>query len=257
MITDWYFYLAAIPAVILMGFSKGGFSGLSILSTPVVALIVGPVRAAAIMLPILVVQDFVSMWAYRRSCAWNILAFMLPGSLIGIFIGWLVAAEVSDLLIGAIVGFVAVGFVVLALIKARRRGALKQETFLPPSPAPALFWGTGAGFTSFVSHQGGPMFQIYVLPRGLSPELFAGTSTFFFAITNLVKLVPYAALGQFSRANLETSAVLFPLAAVATLAGVWLVRRVSPEKFYSIVYSLTMLVGLKLIFDWVVVLTRG
>ena len=251
MITDWYFYLAAIPAVILMGLSKGGFQGLSILSTPIVALVVGPVRAAAIMLPILIVQDMVSVWAYRRACNWNILSWMLPGSVFGIFIGWLVAAKVSDLLVGAIVGVIAVAFVGLAVLKRLRHGQNHRPPALPPAIAPALFWATGAGFTSFVSHQGGPMFQVYVLPRGLVPEIFAGTSTFFFAITNLVKLVPYAALGQFSRANLETSAVLFPLAVLATLSGVWLVRRVPPEGFFRAIYTLTLLVGILLIYEWV------
>jgi hypothetical protein len=59
----WQFYLAAIPAVILVGLSKGGFSGLSLLSIPLLALVTSPIRAAAIMLPILIVQDIVSVWA--------------------------------------------------------------------------------------------------------------------------------------------------------------------------------------------------
>ena len=122
---------------------------------------------------------------------------------------------------------------------------------VPPAAAPALFWSTVAGFTSFVSHQGGPIFQVYVLPLRLAPEIFVGTSTFFFAITNLVKLIPYSALGQFSRANLETSAILFPLAVLATMSGVWLVRRVPAEGFFRVIYTLTLLVGILLIYDWV------
>jgi uncharacterized protein len=60
------FYLVAFPAVILPGLSKGGFSGLSSLAMPMLSLVESPVRAAAIVLPILVVQDWVSVWAFRR-----------------------------------------------------------------------------------------------------------------------------------------------------------------------------------------------
>ena len=91
------------------------------------------------------------------------------------------------------------------------------------------------------------MFQVFVLPLGLEHQVFAGTGTMFFAATNLIKVLPYLLLGQFSRENLATSAVLFPLAVVATLAGVWLVRRVSQQGFFRLVYALTFIVGLSLI----------
>ena len=247
VITDWYFYAFAIPAVIIMGFSKGGFAGLSILSTPLLTLAVSPVRAAAIMLPILLVQDAVSVWAYRKTFDKKVLAYMMPGSCVGIFIGYLLAAKVSEVLVGAAVGLVAVGFVLMAVTKTLLGKAVAPATPEAPQAGPALIWGTGAGFTSFIAHAGGPMFQVFVLPLGLEQQMFAGTGTMFFAATNLIKVLPYLLLGQFSRENLATSAVLFPLAVVATLGGVWLVRRVSQQGFFRFVYGLTFVVGLSLI----------
>ena len=58
---EMQFYLVAIPAVILYGLSKGGFSGLGSLGVPMLSLVTSPVRAAAIVLPILIVQDWVSV----------------------------------------------------------------------------------------------------------------------------------------------------------------------------------------------------
>ena len=55
VITDPLFYLRAIPAVTFLGLSKGGFAGLGMLATPLLALIVPPLEAAAILLPILIV----------------------------------------------------------------------------------------------------------------------------------------------------------------------------------------------------------
>lgn len=106
-----------------------------------------------------------------------------------------------------------------------------------------------AGFTSFVSHAGGPPFQMYVLPLKLDKTLYAGTGVIFFAVVNAVKLPPYFALGQFSAANLMTSAMLIPLAPLATFAGAWLVKRVDQTLFYRITYAALIPVGLKLIWD--------
>ena len=79
MITDPLFYLLAIPAVTLLGLSKGGFAGLGMISTPLLALVVPPLEAAAILLPILICQDAISVWTYRRAwSAWN-LKVLLPG----------------------------------------------------------------------------------------------------------------------------------------------------------------------------------
>lgn len=100
-----------------------------------------------------------------------------------------------------------------------------------------------------VAHAGGPPFQIYVMPQKLPPAVFVGTGAIFFAAMNLVKLVPYIALGQLSAQNLAASAALLPVAVAATFAGVWLVRRVPAERFYGIIYWLLLLVGLKLVLD--------
>ena len=68
MIAQPSFYAAAVPAVILLGLSKGGFAGLGVLGMPLTALTIPPVQAAAITLPILMVQDVFSVWVYR--CSW-------------------------------------------------------------------------------------------------------------------------------------------------------------------------------------------
>jgi uncharacterized membrane protein YfcA len=113
------------------------------------------------------------------------------------------------------------------------------------------FWGAVAGFTSFVCHAGGPPLQMYLLPQRLDPKLFAGTSAVFFAAVNWIKVVPYAALGQFDATNLMTSLVLAPLAPISIFAGVKLVEIVRADTFYRLAYLFVFVVSLKLIWDGV------
>ncbi len=239
----WQFYLAAIPAVILVGLSKGGFSGLSLLSIPLLALVTSPIRAAAIMLPILIVQDVVSVWAYRRSFDTRIVAIMIPGGILGIALAAITAAYVTDAIVVLGVGLTASGFVLYTWLF--KPGARSGQGSIPAG----IFWGACSGFTSFIANAGGPPFQVYVLPQRLAPQLYAGTMTMVFAAINWLKVAAFFAIGQVSLANFRISASLFPLAIAATMAGIWLVRRVSGRLFYRIVYLFTFLVGLKLIFD--------
>lgn len=239
------FYAAAVPAVILVGLSKGGFAGLGALSLPLLALVSPPIRAAAIMLPILIVQDMVSVWFYRHDFDRRVVAILLGGSLIGIAAGALFAAHVSNAAVLLIVGLIAAGFVLFTWL---RRGAQAQEA-QPARLAPGIFWGACLGFTSFIANAGGPPLQVYVLPLRLKPQTYAGVSTMVFAAVNLIKFAAFFALGQVSFENFAVSASLFPVAIVATFVGVWLVRRVQAGFFYKFVYAMTFVIGLKLIWD--------
>jgi len=246
MITDPLFYAAAIPAVILVGLSKGGFGGaMAMLGVPIMALTISPLAAAAILLPILVAMDAVGLVAYRRKFDPALLKLMMPAATLGIAIGYFTANLVNDAVVRLLVGLMAVVFALEYWLRS------SGNTSARPSAARGWFWGTLTGFTSFVSHSGGPPFQIYTMPLRLEKLLFVGTSVVLFAYINAVKLVPYFLLGQFNTANLTTSAVLLPLAPVSTLAGVWLVKRVPQEAFYSVLYVLIFIVGIKLTWDGV------
>jgi uncharacterized membrane protein YfcA len=246
MISDWHFYALAVPAVILLGLSKGGFAGMGALSLPLLAFAIDPVRAAAITLPILIAQDLVSVWAFRRTVDWRLIGWMLPGSVLGISLGYGFAASVSPVAVMAAVGLISILFGAYRLWAAAR--AVPRDAARWPEWVGSLF-GVASGFTSQIAHAGQPPFQLWVLPRNLSRDLLVGTTAIYFAATNWLKVPAYIALGQFSRANLLTSAALLPLALVSTLAGVWLVRRVAPERFYTAIYWLMILVGLALVWE--------
>ena len=240
MITDWHFYALAVPAVILLGLSKGGVAGMGALSLPLLAFAVDPVRAAAITLPILIAQDVVGVWAFRRTVDWWLLGWMLPGSMLGIALGYGFAASVSSAAVMGMVGAISI------LFGAYRLWAAPRDPARWPDWIGSLF-GIASGFTSQIAHAGQPPFQLWVLPRNLPRDLLVGTTALFFAATNWIKVPAYWALGQFTSANVMTSAALLPLALVSTVAGVRLVRRVDAARFYTAIHVLMILVGIALV----------
>lgn len=242
--SDLTFLVAAAIAAILIGLSKGGLALMGALGVPVLALAISPVKAAALLLPIFVVSDVFGLWSYRREFDSRNLRILLPAGILGIGIGWATASLISDRMVGLLVGVIGVSFC-LNTWRLRHRVA-------PPRPADVprgIFWGTLMGFTSFVSHSGGPPYQVYVLPQRLQKLVYAGTTTITFAIINAVKLVPYWALGQFTAANLKTSLYLMPLAVASTWAGIRLVRILPERGYYIFVQLLLFVVSVKLVAD--------
>lgn len=246
MITDHWFYVVAIPAIVLTGLSKGGFlGGIGGLGVPLMSLVISPVQAAGIMLPILIAMDAIGVWAYRRDWDARNLWILLPAATIGILLGWATAAWVSDAHVRLLVGMIGVVFTADHWLQVR------PATLRGPHRGRGSFWGLLSGYTSFVSHTGGPPFAVYMLPQRLPNALYAGTAVMFFAAVNLIKLPPYYFLGQLNAGNLATVAVLVPIAPLSMGAGIWLTRRVPQEPFYRILYACLFIISCKLVWDGV------
>jgi len=249
MIDDPWFYVAAIPAVVMFGISKGGFGGgLGVIAVPLMALVVSPVQAAAILLPILCLMDVVAVSVYRRHWVWPELRILVPASLLGIGIGTLMFEYMSPAIIRLMLGVVAISFTLNHWFHLTTRGKQKRPAH---APVVAAIAGATAGFTSFIAHAGGPPLNMYLLRRKLDRTAFVGTTVGFFAIVNYVKLVPYTWLDQLDISNLSTSLVLSPFAPIGVGLGVWLHKRVSDRFFFQFVYTLLFIVGLRLLYDGV------
>lgn len=247
MITDPLFYLAAVPAVILFGVAKGGFgSGLGVMAVPLIAMVVSPAQAAAILLPILCLMDLVGLVAYRGKWIITELGILLPASLLGIGIGTLTFEFMSPSRLRLLLGIVAISFTLHHFLQAGLQKSGQQKLF---TPAVGIGAAAVAGFTSFIAHAGGPPITMYLLRRGVNRTQFVATTVVFFAVVNYVKLAPYAWLGQFDASNLKTSLALAPLAPLGIGIGVWLHNRVTDRFFFRLAYAMLLVVGLKLIYD--------
>lgn len=245
MITDPAFYAVAIPAVLVVGVSKGGFgAGIGIIATPLIALAVPASQAAAILLPILMVMDATALWAYRRTFHREFLGTLLLGGVLGIVLGTLTFRYLSDAWLRVLLGLMAITFV---LHRWRLGGVNAAAT--QPSKWRGGFWSVLSGVASTIAHAGGPPLSVYLLPLKLDKMVLVGTTVVFFAVINAVKLIPYWWLGLLDGRNLTTSLALMPLAPVGILLGIWLVKRLPQALFYRLAYVLLMLVGLKLLWD--------
>ena len=244
LITDPFFYAVAVPAVVMLGISKSGFgAGFGSLAVPVMALAVAVPQAAAILMPVLLLMDLLGMATFRKSFDLKLLKFLVPCGLLGTVVGALLFKVLDARLVAGMVGVFTLLF-------------LAQRLLFPPkadSPPPPKWLGAVltvmSGFTSFVSHAGGPPLSAYVIPLRMSPLKFTATMAFFFFVINLSKWIPYALLGLIDLRNMSTSLVLLPLAPVGVWIGVRLAKSISPQLFYRLLSVGMLLTGCKLVWD--------
>ena len=244
LISDPWFYAAAVPAVLLMGLSKSGFAaGFGALATPMMALGIPVPQAAAIMLPLLFIMDAMGLKLMFMQRDKTLIRLLLPAGLLGTGLGTVLFGVMSSKTVAAVVGVLTLLF-------------LAQRLLFPPRPdaAPPPRWlgaclAVASGFTSFVAHAGSPPISAYVLPLRLAPVTFSATMATFFAAINLSKWLPYAWLGLIDWRNMATALVLVPLAPLGVWLGVKLTPHIRPDVFYKVAYSGMFLTGAKLLWD--------
>ncbi len=241
------FFAFAVPAVLFAGVSKGGFgSGAAFAATPFLALILMPETAVALMLPLLMIMDISAIKAYWRKWDWQNAKTLMIGALPGILFGWMMFRIANPDLLRFLIGAVAVGFVLFQFARSRGWIEVAQRSF---NPITCGIWGAVAGFTSFISHAGGPPASIQLLSQRLDKFTFQATTVVVFWWINLVKFVPYSLLGMFSKQTFIAVLALAPVAIGGTLLGVWLHKKMSDRIFFILAYTFLLITGAKLIFD--------
>lgn len=242
MIFDGFFWLASLAAL-LVGLAKGGLPTIGMVAVPVLSLVMSPVKAAVMLLPIYVISDMVSVWLYRKHFSLPNLKILVPASILGVFIGWLTASMTSDTAVKLLIGVIGIAFCLN--IWLRRTPQAIQGVDLKKG----VFWGVITGFTSFICHAGAPPFQMYVLPQRLPKVEFAGTATMLFTIVNLAKVLPYQQLNPYTSADLIQAMWLIPSALIGTFAGAYLTRRIADVWFFRFVQFGLFAISVKLIVD--------
>ena len=244
IIEDPWFYVTAVLAVGLLGVAKGGLAGgIGLVAVPIMSLSVEPARAAAILLPILMLMDVTALRSYWQQWDRRNLLYTAPGAIVGTAVGWASFDWMSPSALRVLVGTIALVF------SLRWWMGVQAATPHEPGLARGTLWSGLAGFTSFAVHAGGPPLHVYLLSQKIDKTTFQATTVAFFFGINWLKIGPYAWLGQLDGSNLATSLVLAPLAPLGIWLGAWLHTRIDETWFFRVVYASLVVLGAKLIHD--------
>lgn len=244
---DLTFFLIAGPAVIFAGVSKGGFgSGAAFAAAGILALVVDPGLALGVMLPLLMLIDVATLRPYWRKWDRQASLLLIAGSVPGVALGAALYRVAEPDVFRVLIGVISLGFVGWQLAV---RYNLVHAAAHVLHPAVGALTGLVAGFTSFVSHAGGPPAAVYLLSKRLGKTEFQATTVLVFFIVNIFKFILYAFLGMFSVQTGWANLVLAPFALFGAWLGVKAHRLVPERAFFALTYVLLTVTGVKLIWD--------
>lgn len=247
LILDLWFFTVAAPAVIFAGISKSGFgSGAAFASASVLALVIEPGLALGVMLPLLMLIDVASLRPYWGRWHLREASLLVVGGLPGVALGVALYRIASPDVLRLLIGLVSVGFVLWQI--SVKSGWLRFGARHMGDGA-GLVAGVAAGFTSFVSHAGGPPAAVFLLSRGLGKTGYQATSVLVFWAINIAKFIPYAFLGMFTLETAKANLLLAPFALLGAWLGVRAHRLVLERAFFALTYVLLTVTGVKLIWD--------
>ena len=240
-------------AALIVGLSKGGLASAAAIAVPLLALFMNPVTAAALLLPVYILTDWVGVWLYRKDFSTRNLLILTPAMLFGIAIATLITPYTPESVLLIFTGLIGLWHTLRVWLRAwLRRGPHPQtEAHI----LPGIFWGTLTGIASFITHSGAPPAQAYLLPQGLSRLTFAGTIAIAFAIGNLVKLPAYWAIGQLDGLNWGLIGALSVAGLAGTFAGRWLVARLSDAHYMRVIQILLFVLSVILLIRGTLTLT--
>ena len=244
---NFLFFITVIPAIILYGIAKSGLGGsMTLISIPLMTIVMPLNEALGIVLPILIFSDFIATYKYRKEFDLSTLKLMVPFAAIGVVIGSLTFSYFSEELLKFIIGLMGFLFAGHYFFLKKNKEAKSEKNFLKGGICSSI-----SGFTSFCVHAGGTPVSIYLLPLRLKKEIYVGTRIIFFTFMNLIKLPFYINLSMTNFVTFKQSVVLFPVAFIGILIGYRLLKIIKEKLFYNIIYILIFLSSSKLIFDYI------
>nr|WP_245217603.1 sulfite exporter TauE/SafE family protein [Rheinheimera maricola] len=235
--------LVIAVAVLLTGISKSGFAGaIGGITVPLMSLVISPLLAAALLLPMLIIADVLSLRQWWGEHNVKHLMLLLPAALLGIVVGYVSFGWLDEAGLRLLLGVITLLFALNMLLK------LVNQSHLT-SPWAGRVLGALSGFTSFVAHAGGPPLNMYLLPQRLAKPQYLATAVVFFAVVNLLKLPPYLLLGQLNLALFGYALLSLPLLWLGVKLGVVLQHHISENIFYHLISISMLLLGLRLIYQ--------
>ncbi|WP_040162778.1 sulfite exporter TauE/SafE family protein [Microbacterium gorillae] len=241
-------FLALAAATVVVGISKTAMPGAGTLPAAIFAAVLPARASTATLLVLLILGDAMAMLLYRRHAEWRVLLRLAPAVIAGMILGALFLLVANDVGVRRTIAVILLAMIGLTLWLRRRGTPIQPGVGGPRARAMSIGYGSLGGFTTMVANAGGPVMSMYFLASGFPVKAFLGTSAWFFAIVNLLK-VPFAAgIGLINAHSLLVDAVLAPAVLIGGVIGWFIAKRINQRVFEIVVITLTAISALYLLF---------
>lgn len=228
--------LLAVAALVI-GLSKTAVPGAGTVAVAIFAAVLPAKQSTGTILLLLILADLFAITMYRRTVNWRALLRLAPAVVVGILLGVVFLAVVSDVWVKRTIGVLLIAVIVITLLRRRFSATAAAQG---SHRVAAATYGTIGGFTTMVANAAGPVMSMYFLAARFSVKEFLGTAAWFFFLVNVSKVPFSIGLGLITPPGLLIDLVLAPLVIGAALAGRWLAGRMNQRVFEWLVIAFTI-----------------
>ncbi|SFH27161.1 hypothetical protein SAMN05660649_04514 [Desulfotomaculum arcticum] len=237
------FFSAA--AAFLAGLIKTTFGvGAGVFLTPLLSINMDPKTAVALMAPMMLFSDLSTIGLHWKKWDVSHIKILIPGGVIGVFIGSYYLAWASLSITQVTIGIVAMVFSSLQIVRQQKS---EYFTNLNMKPAHGALISVLAGAASAVAHSGGIVISIYLVTLGLAKQAFVATLILFLFAGDILKMALFAKLGILNSEILIVGLLLTPALFLGSWFGSKLINKLTDHQFIFIVNIFIFLSGLFLI----------
>lgn len=237
--------LAAVAAF-CCGLAKSGFGGFGLFTVLIMAMILPAKESTGAVLPLLIVADLMAVGGFHRHVNWIEFRRLLPSTMIGILVGWLLMGCIPASLFAAFMGWMILAM--MAVVVWQRLDQRVLDAVMH-HPVLSTFSGLAAGISTMMANAGGPAMTFYLLAKKFDKMSFVGTCGWFFFVTNLCKVPLSISLGLISKTSLLMDVMLIPVVAAGFVAGRNCLGRISQRPFDWLLVAMAVASAVKLILD--------
>lgn len=227
-----------------IGFSKSGFQGVGMIHVIIFAYLFGARDATGVLLPLLIVGDVCAIGYFGKQAQWSHIRKLLPPTVIGVIIGWLLMQQLHESTFKPLVGSIILSLICLQVTRMWRPSWFEK---IPHQRWFATSLGVLVGITTMLANAAGPVMALYLLAVSLPKWELVGTSAWFFLVINVFK-VPFSFnMGLINCETLAINGLFAPVVLPGMWLGRWLIHRISQRVFDSMLLALTGIFALRLI----------
>ena len=240
-----YDWILLFTCALLIGMSKTGIQGITLLAIPLMAVNFGAKASTGLILPMLCFSDLIAVFYYRRTAEWKYVFKLLPAAIVGFFLAIAVDKLIPDDEFRRLMA-VCIFMGLAVMFRTEKKG---KENKMSAAWWYAPVFGLMGGFTTMIGNAAGPVLAVYLLSMRLPKYSFVGTSAWFFLLVNYLKLpLQLFVWDNISLTTIALNAITIPFMIAGALVGIWFVKKVPEKTYRTFIIVITILSTLMLLF---------
>ncbi len=242
--TDWTTWILTLLCAFLVGISKSGLKGTSMIAIPLLAHLYGGKASVGILLPFLIMGDLMALKFFYKSGNIKLIIKLIPWAVIGILTAVFIGNQINDTQFKHTIAIAILVCLVLLLYNE-----FKSKANISTSKIFSGSLGLVGGFATMIGNAAGPIFNLYLLSMRLPKAAYIGTGAWFYLFLNSFK-IPFHIINwqTINWQTIQLNFIMLPILITGAYLGKKVVGYIPEKPYRYLVFTIISLSAILLFF---------